>query len=328
MSFISNPLSRHVGFIRYWQNFWAINTWTNYSIITSSDRLLLVYIKFLLLLFKSKKLVWNLKIVSNINKEWFWLWPEFKILRFHNSITLIIFFRSLSYFQPKIKFNTIKNYNFKNFLVLFKTYFINTFILENSQFYIFRLKYLNLLKYIYIYTYWYFFLYNYSNTKTAIISYLTQYFSLKVFNKWLNFYCKQLKYFIKNLISIPIKIFFKIVPFEIINANWLLEFIKLKLSRNYQIRFIVLSIFKQLNTYKKEYGISFYKGLKICVSGRFSRADRKLYWWKSEGFLGHNKLVNWYEYASTTVRLTNSICGLKIWLRKNPFFYNTSNVIL
>ncbi len=342
MSFITNPISRRVGFSLYWNNIWSLNTWINYSVLNSNDKLLLLYLKWFIKLFKwnhsrkyskiMKKLSIKYKII--LNNDFFWLWPEWKILRFCDHLVLICHFniQNINNKIPPIftyKKQIIEkkiNKGLITFINIYNKYFLHSFILEISVYYSLRLFYFKLIKYIYIYCYWYF-----SLKSTIIFSinkYILYYIYLKKIYKWFYFWSLQIKYYLHKINNIPIIIYYHIIPFETITAIWLLNFIKLKLLQNYSIKLIITNIFKQLNFSRKDIGFLFYNGLKICVSGRFTRTERKLFWWQTKGFLGQSKFNGWFEYASTTVILTNSTCGLKIWLRKDPLFPKIQEIFL
>lgn len=65
------------------------------------------------------------------------------------------------------------------------------------------------------------------------------------------------------------------VPLIDISAFFLGKYIQLKLMQKYPVKRIVKGL---LDKFSKEYLKNDFKGIKICISGRFSRADRKLFY--------------------------------------------------
>lgn len=333
MSFIVNPISRRVGFVKFWSNIWALNNWINYSVVNTHDKILLLYLKWFIELFKwnqsrkytkmVKNLYLNTKNKATFNMNIIWTWPEWKILRLTESIILLCYFyiqNNNNQIKPLIEEIEIKKMNknifLQKILFIYNKFFKSIFLLELSNYYSLRLFYFKLLKYIYIYSYWFFLLRWTFNI--SIIQYISYYKFLYNINKWFNFWKLQIKYFLSKFNEIPFWISFYIMPLEIVTAIWLLNFIKFKLLQKFPIKLIILNMFNKLFNIYKYLGYSVYIGLKICVSGRFTRTERKLFWWQTKGFLGQSTFKGWFEYACTTIVLTNSICGLKIWFRKNP----------
>lgn len=128
MSFISNPLSRRVGISHYWQNIWSITTLSNYSLITNTDRILILYLICLTKLFEMKlshrykKRLTKLILFSNLNKsfrnEWFWLWPDWKIIRSSTSLSVIGYFRIQKKFYLDAHFIESKKKKYLLFLII------------------------------------------------------------------------------------------------------------------------------------------------------------------------------------------------------------------
>lgn len=203
------------------------------------------------------------------------------------------------------------------FLITYKQFFSDIRVADITIYYFLKIYYLKLIKYIYIFCYWYFMLLNYSHN--VLLSFVLNYILLNSLNNWVYFWGKVIRFFLLKVTKGLVKTYFYITPFRIFYAAWLLKFLRVKLLYNYSVKNIIVKIMNQLfDNYRVTYQYYFVKGIKFCVSGRFTRADRKLFWWKSQGFLGQSNVNGWLEYAATTVLLLNSKCGLKLWLRKEP----------
>jgi len=73
-----------------------------------------------------------------------------------------------------------------------------------------------------------------------------------------------------------LKWYFIIVPIETVSSFSILSFLKVKLIQNFTIKGLIFMLLTQL--YKANRHGKLFKGIKIGISGRFTRKERKLFW--------------------------------------------------
>jgi len=159
--------------------------------------------------------------------------------------------------------------------------------------------------------------------------------------KYLNFFWKKFKWYRKSIVFSAFKFyrinnnciinlylhyqkFFHIQPLLVYKK---FSYKKTVFLRTVRILLLKYGIYKLLNLYYYTY-LKFYmllyikKFIKnvgvtfniILLSGRFSRRDRATYYWRLKGKLPFNSVTAKVDYNMLTVRLKNSLCGIKVWL--------------
>ena len=53
------------------------------------------------------------------------------------------------------------------------------------------------------------------------------------------------------------------------------------------------------------------------MTGRFTRKERKLFYWRNKGKIGYSNINSKLDYNMTTIILNNSICGIKVWINQS-----------
>ena len=310
MSFLINPISFRLGYVIYWNNIWSLsNKQINYSFLIFKDYDL---IKYLYKLFTCYIIQKRGLIYTNV-----------KIIRINYTFTISIYFKCQDFFWFKAIFYYKRYFLIKYNLSLSKNFLQNSNIVfdliklikkykkykKSWNKYKFKLKiYLFLLKKLYIILW-------YLNKKINWIKYKFFFSSiLYIFYKYLLKSTTILIYYIfKNFIKtyeLPmIKYCWQNNLY--LTAQYLAEYLKHKLIQKYPVKMLFSNLFKKIII-----GIRYFKGIKICFSGRATRRGRKLYFWKIHGNLHYSTKTNFLDYHLITVKLVNSLCGIKIWLNK------------
>jgi len=340
MANLVNPVSVRLSYNRYWNNTWAIGKQINYSYICMLDFFLFKYLSFLW-----DKLKWYRKGV---------LFIGFKFFRIFNKVWLNFIYRNhnLSFFlkealalddervrPSKAKFSVSKRYNSK-----FKNYkdrkFISKYVtsvwtlkqrglwgskkrvrrflrvrnkrvVKNKNI-TFKEKLIinsvsKIVRRIKV---------NSVNAKLHIFKYIIYSLLSSLYFAFWKFY---MSVFLRKFMPyVYINVHFILTSLAFVDARYICKFIKTKLIQRFPFRWIMNFLSKRLRfAIKRKY----IYGFKILLSGRFSRRDRATYYWRIKGKVPFNSVSAKVQYVLFTVKLLNSLCGIKVWLnlRKNPY---------
>jgi hypothetical protein len=143
-------------------------------------------------------------------------------------------------------------------------------------------------------------------------------FFFKYISLWkiFNFQKKLLYFFFFYRLNIHLKYFFKF--YQIYSGNFnsslIANYIVTKLSQKFQLFQIINPLLNNLLKFGS------FIGFKILCAGRFARKQIATYTWQKKGKVSLNTFKNFIDYSFYTVRLKNSLCGIKVWINFSPHF--------
>jgi len=115
--------------------------------------------------------------------------------------------------------------------------------------------------------------------------------------------------FCKNL-DIRVRIVF--LATEHIDARFVSRFLRAKLLQKFPMKSAFFYVFNRLALCRLK---AYLYGYKILLSGRFARRGRAKYFWKHKGGVPFSSIGGCVDYNLSLVVLSNSICGIKVWVR-------------
>lgn len=289
MAFIVNPMSRRLGYSCFWNMLLSSSSLTNYSFLNISNYCLIKLVNYCIELLR----LWHL-----ISVRTFFLGT--RLLRIRNYIHIVLVIRmpdDLRVIQKNQSNLLLEGYLVYGQSFRFKKYFKQ--YLSLLKLFFFFIKFFNFNKEEVFNITW----------KLSLFNYILQYIKLESLkNSWFLF----LKYLLRKFFNKNIKLWINYVSLGLINSSYLVDFLKVKLIQKYPVYLIINIILRTLTSINIKYNI-FY-GIKINVAGRFTRKERKLYWWISKGAIDYSNLNANLDYSSSNVILLNSLCGIKVWL--------------
>jgi ribosomal S3-like protein len=140
------------------------------------------------------------------------------------------------------------------------------------------------------------------------------YFSKLIYHNFLTYVGLILKqnflwYLLKsNIKNIKFKLNIYYIGQGNVNSSLVLKYLIIKLKQRFSLNELIYPLFRLLKKNKNIIGV------KIGCFGRFSRKQRASKIWYSYGKLPLNTLVVPIDYSMSTVKLKNSICGIKVFM--------------
>lgn len=146
---------------------------------------------------------------------------------------------------------------------------------------------------------------------------------LNFFSKILIFIVNNFFFFLRNIIfafkpfffntlSKNFSIYFKNLSKIQITASVITKFIAVRLKQKFSLKEILKPILKDLSTNPS------LKGFRLSCCGRFTKKEIATYKWERRGKISLNTIEAKIDYSFDFVILKYSVCGIKIWLHRNP----------
>jgi ribosomal protein S3 len=150
---------------------------------------------------------------------------------------------------------------------------------------------------------------------TPVASELVRFITYKVLFKALRTYLiAGLKRFFKHHPLASINTIFVCSSPTSANAEFIARYVAMRLRNRFPINRLINLVLSQMTRLLNSAQIV---GFKIACSGRFERRGRASYVWEQCGKVAAGNLNLKVDYSLKLVTLTNSICGIKVWITKS-----------